>query len=200
MIVLLLLSSSLRLLLCVVQFCFKLMPLEKFLWASSWEPFKLLTWSCKKALTGRGTDVMCCSLHQAFQEEESIGLSRATQGLNVVIYKKPTGAQEKGNRSHFGAVRGFCGSKRLRWCVLTLGPCVVLLRALRGHSPHHTLPSKTKTYLSQANTLPALKEISSWSIARRGLCGVVLYSFFLIVMGLFFLCSWALNRFKVSVC
>lgn len=33
--------------------------------------------------------------HQAFQEEEFIGLSSATQGLNVVIYKKPTGAQKK---------------------------------------------------------------------------------------------------------
>lgn len=31
----------------------------------------------------------------AFQEDESIGLSSATQGLNVVIYKKPTGAQKK---------------------------------------------------------------------------------------------------------
>lgn len=157
----------------------KVFPNQKL--ASSWGPFKLLIRSRKSTHRTRQQmqlSVMCCSLHRAFQEEESIGLSRATQGLNVVIYKKLTGVQKKSNRSHFGAVRGFCGSERLRWCVLTLGPCVVLLRALRGHSLHHTLPSKTKTYLSQANTLPALKTISSWSNARRGLCDVVQYSVF----------------------
>lgn len=46
---------------------------------------------------------------------------------------------------------------------------MVLLRALRGHSLHHTLPSKTKTYLSPANTAAALKEIPSWFHASRGI-------------------------------
>lgn len=67
-----------------------------------------------------------------------------------------------------------------------LGPCMVLLRALRGHSLHHTLPSKTKTYLSQANTLPALKEISSWYNTGGGLCGVTFATFLLQVQNSYF--------------
>lgn len=55
--------------------------------------------------------LMCCSLHQAFQEEESIGLSSATQGLNVVICKTPTGAQKKAIEAILVLSEGFVALK-----------------------------------------------------------------------------------------
>lgn len=88
--------------------------------------------------------------------------------LNVVIYKEPSGAQ-KSPRSHFGAVRGFCGFKRLRWCALTLG---VLYGAFKSSawalSASHTA-ERDKTEPSLPTTTAALKEIPGWFLGRRGL-------------------------------
>lgn len=182
-----LLRTSPCLLLCVVQKQFKKILFQKVFFlgqklSSSWGPFKLLIWSRKSTHRTRQQmqlGVMCCSLHRAFQEEESIGLSSATQGLNVVICKTPTGAQKKAIEAILVLSEGFVALKGCGDVFWHLGPCMVLLRALRGHSLHHTLPSKTKTYLSQANTLPALKEISSWYNTSGGLCGVTFVTFLL---------------------
>lgn len=105
---------------------------------------------------------------RAFQEEEFIGLSSAIQGLNVVIYKKPTGAQKKAREAILALSEGFVALQGCGNVLWHSGSCMVLLRALRGHFRHHTLPSKTKTYLSLrlhlkrflADSMPA--EVLRW--------------------------------------
>lgn len=128
--------------------------------------------------------------HQAFQEEEFIGLSSAAQGLNVVIYTKPTGAhtKKKAREAILVLSEGFVALKGCGDVLWHLGSCMVLLRALRGHSLHHTLPSKTKTYLSPANTAAALKEVPSWFHASWGL-EVTLFHFWCTVKRFFFVAT-----------
>lgn len=137
-------------------------------------------------------------LPRAFQEEEFIGLSSTIQGLNVVIYKKPTGAQKKSKRSHFGAVRGVCGSKRLWQCALTLG---VLYGAFKSSAWALSASHAAEQDKNIPVTTAALKEIPSWFHASRGLeetsVTVLLYSKAFFLFFLFFgVCRTRGRRFS----
>ena len=116
-------------------------------------------------------------LPRAFQEEEFIGLSSAIQGLNVVIYKTLKWSTKKSKRSHFGAVRGVCGSKRLWQCALTLG---VLYGAFKSSAWALSASHAAEQDKNIPVTTAALKEIPSWFHASRGLevtsVTVLLYS------------------------
>ena len=109
---------------------------------------------------------MCIFFH-TFLEQEFRSLSNATHRVNVVIYMKLTGAQKKKLEKPFWCCqRGSVALKGSSDVLWHLRSCMVLLRALLGHSVHHTLPNKTKTYLSLINTAAALKELPAchqWS-------------------------------------
>lgn len=141
---------------------------------SSWNPFKLFIQSLNTLTECPPTHPQTQRVFfhiRPFRTKEFIGLSSAIQGLNVVIYKKPSRAQKIKAAAEAILVlsEGFVALKGCGDVLWHSGSCMVLLRALRGHTLHHTLPSKTKTYLSLANTSAALKEIPGWFHASRGL-------------------------------
>lgn len=130
-------------------------------------------------------NAMCIFSHRAFQEDRIHRPVKCHTGLECGHLQEADWSTKKAREAILVLSEGFVALKGCGDVLWHLGSCMVLLRALRGHSLHHTLPSKTKTYLSLANTTAALKEIPGWFHASRGL-EVTLWHFCCTVKVFFF--------------